>query len=44
MQIQPGAVVPTSCPAGSCNIHGDIVLMSGWSVLLNCLPPDDIHW
>jgi len=38
MQIQPGAVVLTSCPVGSCNIHGDTVPMSGWSVPLDCFP------
>jgi len=44
MRIQPGAVALTSCSVGSCSIHGDIVPMSGWSVLLARLPPDDIHW
>jgi len=44
MQIQPGEVVPTSCPIGNCNIRGDIVPMSGWSVPLDRLPLDDIHW
>jgi len=44
MQIQPGAVAPTSCPIGSCNAHRDTIPMSGWSVPLDRLPPDDIHW
>jgi len=43
-QIQPGLTVQTNCPVGSCNIHGDTVPMSGWSVLLDRLPPDSIHW
>jgi len=44
MQIQPGAIVLTSCPVSNCNIHRDTVPMSDWSVPLDCLPPGGIHW
>ena len=44
MQIQPGAIVPTSCPVGNCNICGDTVSTSDWFVPLDRLPPDGINW
>jgi len=44
MQIQPGVIVPTSCPIGNCNICGDTVPTSGWSILLDRLLPGGIHW
>jgi len=44
MQIQPEVIVLTSCPVSNCNISGDTVPTSGWSILLDRLPPDGIHW
>jgi len=44
MQIQPEVVVPTSCPVDNYNISEDTVLTSGWSITLDHLPPDGIHW
>jgi len=44
MQIQPKVIVPTSYPVSNCNISRDTVPTSGWSVLLDHLLPDGIHW
>jgi len=39
-----GALLYANSARGNCNISGDTVPTSGWSVPLDHLLPDGIHW